>query len=149
MRAQLLKTYGEKYSDAVVMDGLIGPNAPMPKPPTPASGISEILFDIGGILAADPRNQRGDLALIFEQLAVSLRPDHDFAWLMIAGLYEQCSKSAKALAALGKIGPTSPLYWQARLRVGRARRPGGALRPGGQPAARRWSPRSPTASTPR
>ena len=31
---ELLKTYGEKYSDAVVMDGLIGPNAPMPKPPT-------------------------------------------------------------------------------------------------------------------
>ena len=28
---QLLKTYGEKYSDTVVMDGLIGPNAPAPK----------------------------------------------------------------------------------------------------------------------
>ena len=55
------------------MDGLIGPNAPTPKPPTPASGISEILFDIGGILAADPRNPRADLALIFYQLAASLQ----------------------------------------------------------------------------
>ena len=61
----LLKTYGEKYSDAVVMDGLIAPNAPMPPQPTPASGISEILFDIGGILSSDPRNARADLALIF------------------------------------------------------------------------------------
>ena len=33
----------------------------MPKPPTAASGIAEILFDIGGILNADPRNQRADL----------------------------------------------------------------------------------------
>ena len=113
----LLKTYGEKYSDAVVMDGLTGPNAPAPKPPTPASGIAEILFDIGGILGSDPRNQRADLALIFQQLAVDLKPDHDFAWLMISGLYEQFQLIPKAIAALGKIGPTSPLYWQARLRT--------------------------------
>ena len=33
---ELLKTYGEKYSDAVVMDALIAANAPTPKPPTPA-----------------------------------------------------------------------------------------------------------------
>ena len=99
------------------MDGLIAPNAPMPPPPTPASGISEILFDIGGALSADPRNQRTDLALIFYQLAANLRPEHDFAWLMIAGLYEQFQMVPKAVAALGKIGVTSPLYWQARLRV--------------------------------
>jgi tetratricopeptide (TPR) repeat protein len=114
---QLLKTYGEKYSDAVVMDGLIGPNAPAPKPPTAASGISEILFDIGGILASDQRNPRSDLGLIFYQLAASLRPEHDFAWLMISGLYEQFQLIPKAIAALGKIGPSSPLYWQARLRI--------------------------------
>lgn len=114
---ELLKTYGEKYSDAVVVDALIAPNAPMPKPPSPASGIAEILFDIGGILAADQRNQRTDLALIFYQLATSLKPDQDFAWLMIAGLYEQFQQVPKAVAALGKIGPNSPLYWQARLRT--------------------------------
>jgi tetratricopeptide (TPR) repeat protein len=113
----LLKTYAEKYSDAVVMDGLIAPNAPMPPPPTAASGISEILFDIGGILSSDPRNARADLALIFYQIAASLRPEHDFAWLMIAGLYEQFQMVPKAVEALNKIGPNSPLYWQARLRV--------------------------------
>jgi len=113
----LLKTFGDKYSDSVVMDGAMAANAPMPKPPTPASGISEILFDIGSALNADTRNQRGDLALIFEQFAVDLKPDHDFAWLTIARLYEQWGNSAKALAAYGKVGPTSPLYWQARLRV--------------------------------
>ena len=114
---ELLKTYGEKYSDAIVMDGLIGPNAPAPKPLTAASGVAEILFDIGGILASDPRNQRTDLALIFYQLAASLRPEQDFAWLMIAGLYEQFQLVPKAVTALGKIGPSSPLYWQARLRI--------------------------------
>ena len=114
---QLLKTYGEKYSDAVVMDGLIGPNAPMPPAPTPASGISEILFDIGGILSSDPRNQRADLALIFYQLAASLKPEHDFAWLMIAGLYDQFQMVPKAIETLNRIGPNSPLYWQARLRA--------------------------------
>ncbi|HYR67486.1 MAG TPA: tetratricopeptide repeat protein [Reyranella sp.] len=114
---ELLKTYGEKYSDAIVMDGLIGPNAPAPKPPTAASGVAEILFDIGGILASDPRNQRTDLALIFYQLAASLKPEQDFAWLMIAGLYEQFQLVPKAVTALGKIGPSSPLYWQARLRI--------------------------------
>ena len=45
----LLKSYGEKYGDSVVMDGLIAPNAPRPPAPSPASGIAEILFDIGGI----------------------------------------------------------------------------------------------------
>ena len=100
------------------MDGLIGPNAPAPKPPTPASGISEILFDIGGILASDPAQSSAPIsALIFYQLAASLRPEHDFAWLMIAGLYEQFQLIPKAIAALGKIGPSSPLYWQARLRI--------------------------------
>ncbi len=114
---EILKTYGTRYSDSVVMDGLMGPNAPMPKPPSPASGIAEILFDIGGILSADPRNQRADLALIFYQLATALKPEQDFAWLMIAGLYEQFHQIPKAIAALGKIGPNSPLYWQARLRT--------------------------------
>lgn len=114
---QILKAYGEKHDDAVVMDALIAPNAPAPKPPTAAAGISEILFDIGGILAADTRNQRPDLALIFYQLAASLQPEHDLAWLMIAGLYEQFHRVPKAVAALGKVSPNSPLYWQARLRI--------------------------------
>jgi tetratricopeptide (TPR) repeat protein len=112
----LLKTFGDKYSDSVVMDGAMAATAPMPKPPSPASGISEILFDIGSALNGDARNQRSDLALIFEQFAVDLKPDHDFGWLTIASLYEQWGNSAKALAAYGKVGPTSPLYWQARLR---------------------------------
>ena len=113
----LLKSFGEKFSDSVVMDGLLGPNAPKPAPPTAASGIADILFDIGGILSSDPRNQRADLALIFEELAVDLKPDNDFAWLMIAGLYEQFQDVPKAVAALAKINPTSPLAWQARLRT--------------------------------
>ena len=113
----ILKIYGEKYSDSVVMDGLTAANAPAPKPPTPASGIAEILFDIGGILGSDPHNQRADLALIFQLLTVELRPDHDFAWLMISGLYEQFQRPQKAVAALAKIGPASPLSWQARLRM--------------------------------
>ena len=113
----ILKIYGEKYSDSVVMDGLTAANAPAPKPPTPASGIAEILFDIGGILGSDPHNQRADLALIFQLLTVELRPDHDFAWLMISGLYEQFQRPQKAVAVLAKIGPASPLSWQARLRM--------------------------------
>jgi tetratricopeptide (TPR) repeat protein len=113
----MLKAYGEKYSDSVVMDGLLAANAPTPKPPTAASGIADILFDIGGILGADPRGQRTDLALIFELLAVELKPDHDFAWLMISGIYEQFQLVPKAVAALSKIPPDSPLSWQARLRI--------------------------------
>ena len=114
---KLLKSYGEQHSDAVLMDALIAPNAPMPKPPSVAAGIAEILFDIGGILASDPRNQRADLALIFDQLATNLKPDHKFAWLMISSLYEQFQQIPKAVAALAKISPTSPLFWQARLRM--------------------------------
>lgn len=112
----LLKEYGEKNADAVVMDGLLAPNAPAPKMPTPASGIAEIMFDIGGILGAAQGQDRTDLALIFELLSVELKPDFDFAWLMIAGLQEQFGQVPKAIAALNKIGPTSPLYWQARLK---------------------------------
>jgi tetratricopeptide (TPR) repeat protein len=113
----LLKSYGEKYSDSVVMDGALAANAPKPRPLTPASGIADILFDIGSILGSDPRAQRTDLALIFELLAVELKPDFDFAWLTISGIYEQFGLNQKAAAALGKIGPSSPLSWQARLRI--------------------------------
>jgi len=113
----ILRTYGEKFSDSVVMDALAAPNSPAPRAPSPAAGIAEIMFDIGGILGADPRAQRGDLALIFQTLAVELRPDHDFAWLMISGLYEQFQRPQRAVQALAKIGPASPLYWQARLRT--------------------------------
>lgn len=112
----ILKTFGDKYGDTVVMDGLLAPNAPMPKPPSAASGIGEIMFEIGSALNADPRNARGDLALIFENLAVDLKPDHDFAWLTIAGLYEQWGRPNKAMAAYAKVAATSPLSWQARLR---------------------------------
>jgi tetratricopeptide (TPR) repeat protein len=113
----ILKTFGDKYGDTVVMDGLLAPDAPMPKPPSAASGIAEIMFEIGSALNADPRNQRGDLSLIFEELAVDLKPDHDFAWLTIAGLYDQWGLSDKALAAYAKIATTSPLSWQARMRA--------------------------------
>ena len=115
--SELLKNFGQKYSDSVVVDALVGPNVPVTKPPTTASGVSDVLFDIGSILASDPRGQRSDLALIFYQLAANLRPEHDFAWLMIAGLYEQFQLVPNAVTALGKIGPSSPLYWQARLRI--------------------------------
>ncbi|WP_421997276.1 tetratricopeptide repeat protein [Reyranella sp.] len=113
----LLKKYGEKYADAVVMDGLVGPNAPMPPAPSTAAGISDILFDMGGLLSADPRNQRTDLSLLFYQLAASLQPENDFAWLMIAGIYEQFQMVPKAIQSLSAIPARSPLYWQARLRT--------------------------------
>ena len=113
----ILKTYGEKYSDTVVVDGLVGANAPMPKPPSPAAGIADILFNIGGILASDQRSRNGDVALIFYQMAASLQPEHEFAWLMIAGLYEQFQMVPKAVASLARIGPSSPLHWQAKLRA--------------------------------
>ncbi|MBV8409768.1 MAG: tetratricopeptide repeat protein [Alphaproteobacteria bacterium] len=114
---ELLKSVGEKFTDTVVMDGMLGPNAPTPKPPTAASGISDLLYEIGSSLVADPRNQRADLALIFYELSLNLRPDNDFAWLLLSSLYEQFDMTGKAIAALGKIAPSSPLHWQARLRI--------------------------------
>ena len=113
----LLKAYADKYGDSVVLDGLLAPNLPTPKPPSAALGIADIMYDISGILSADPRNQRTDLALIFGQLSVELNPAHDFAWLMISGIYEQFQVLPQEVKALGKIGPASPLYWQARLRI--------------------------------
>jgi tetratricopeptide (TPR) repeat protein len=112
----LLKDFGDKYGETLVLDSLLAPSAPMPKQPSTASGIADILFDIGGILGANQRVQQADLALIFLQLSVELKPDNDFAWLTISGLYEQFENVPKAIAALNRIGPSSSLYWQARLR---------------------------------
>ncbi len=113
----LLKSFASKYSDSVVLDSLMSPSAPMPKLPTAASGIADIMFDIGGILDANQRAPQADLALIFLQLSVELKPDNDFAWLTISGVFEQFDRLPKAIAALSKIGPGSALYWQARLRT--------------------------------
>src|SRR5262249_38512457 len=92
---QLLKSAGARFTDTTVRDGMVGPNAPPPKPPTAAVGISDILFELGSGLVAAPRNQRADLALIFYELALNLRPDNDFAWLLLSGLYEQFDMPAK------------------------------------------------------
>lgn len=113
----LLKEFADKFGDTVVIDNALLSNAPPPKPPTAASGIADILFDIGGILGSNRRAQQGDLALIFLQLSVELKPDNDFAWFTISGLYEQFENLPKAIGALGRVGPGSPLYWQARLRA--------------------------------
>jgi tetratricopeptide (TPR) repeat protein len=50
-------------------------------------------------------------------LSVELKPEQDFAWLTISGIFEQFGVLPKAIAALNKVVPSSPLNWQARLRA--------------------------------
>lgn len=113
---EMLRKYAEANADAVVMDGLIR-NDSLPRQPTPADMIADILLDIGGAIAGAQRENAGDLGLVFAWLALELSPTSDTAHLLAAELLEGVNQPEKAIAQLTAVDTASPLQWRARLRA--------------------------------
>jgi predicted Zn-dependent protease len=130
----MLKAFGDKYSDSVVMDGLLAANAPMPKPPSPASGIAEIMFEIGSALNADPRNSRSSCG------PTTISPGSPSPASMSNGAtrrrrWPPTTSSARAQRCTGRRACGRPRSM--RRRSASTRRCA---------SSRRWWPRSPTGS---
>lgn len=77
-------------------------------------GVSEALFNIASTMT---RQNSAQLALIYGQLSIYLKPDFDLAQMLVAGILESMDRYDDAIAIYRSIEPTSPLRWSARLRI--------------------------------
>ncbi len=73
---------------------------------SPAAGAAEALYGIGASLT---RRGGEDLALVYLQLALYLRPNHALALLSLADLYELVKKPAIAIKIFERVPANSPL----------------------------------------
>ena len=112
----LLRTYGEANADAVVMEAVLRSDS-LPRQPTPADMIADILSDIGAFVAAARRENSEDLGLIFAWLALELAPASDNARLLAAELLEGLNLPEKAIVQLNAVDSNSPMQWRARMRA--------------------------------
>jgi tetratricopeptide (TPR) repeat protein len=77
-------------------------------------GLAEALLDVGDLLN---QARSRDLALVHVRLALSLRPDLPYGWLILTQMLEEEGFQDAALAASSTIPPDSPLGWQAQLQA--------------------------------
>lgn len=81
---------------------------------TPQAGAAEALYGIGASLT---RRGGEDLALVYLQLALYLRPDHALALLSLADLYESVKKPQMALKIYQRMPADSPLKRSAQIQL--------------------------------
>jgi tetratricopeptide (TPR) repeat protein len=90
---------------------------PSPKQPmvdTPAKGVAEVLFDIGGLLRSDKLNGQ---SILFTRLALYLNPQLDIAKLLIGGLLQDGKHLESAIESYRAIPADSPYHWSAQLAI--------------------------------
>ncbi|MFG1417813.1 tetratricopeptide repeat protein [Xanthobacter sp. V0B-10] len=81
---------------------------------TPQQGAAEVLYGLGSTLG---RQGGEDLALVYLQLAHWLDPEHPFAGLTLADLYEQLKQPEKAIQIYAKVPASSPLRRNAEVQL--------------------------------
>lgn len=80
-----------------------------------SEGVAEALYGLGSALAQDASGN--DLAVLYLQLAIYMRPGFDVAHTLLADSYEQRKRWADAIAAYAAVGKDSPLYRNARIQT--------------------------------
>jgi tetratricopeptide (TPR) repeat protein len=80
---------------------------PKPLVETPVQGAAEGLF---GIASSLNEERSADVAMLYLNLALYLRPDFDLARVLLADHYETQGKFETAITLYGKIAPDSPYY---------------------------------------
>ncbi len=81
---------------------------------TPQEGSAEVLYGLGATLG---RQGGEDLALVYLQLAIWLDPQHPFASLTLADLYEQLKQPEKAIEVYRSVPVSSPLKRNAEVQL--------------------------------
>ena len=81
---------------------------------TAADGLAQAVFDLAGVFRQ--QNAR-EMALIFGQLALWLRPEFPPAQILVGDILEVSDRPAAANAVYESIDKKSPFSWSARLRV--------------------------------
>ena len=97
-----------------LLSGVDGRRVPAPLFAQPADGIAEALYGLGSALA----QENGiDIAILYIQLALYLRPDFDVARSLLADIYETDKRWEDAIAAYRRIPETSPLYQSGQIQI--------------------------------
>lgn len=81
---------------------------------SPQAGAAEALYGIGASLT---RRGGEDLALVYLQLALYLRPNHPLALLSLADLYESVKKPQLAIKVYERMPASSPLKRNAQIQL--------------------------------
>lgn len=82
---------------------------------TVAQGASEILFGLGSAIS---RDDGGELAMVYLQLALALDPEDDIARITLAEQFERAKRFEQAIDILSKVGTKSPLKRNAEIMIG-------------------------------
>lgn len=90
------------------------------KPPKPqvrsvAAGAAEILSGLGSAIS---RDDTGELAVVYLQLALQLDPDADLARITLAEVFERSKQYEQAIDLLSKVPASSPLKRNAEIMIG-------------------------------
>jgi len=85
---------------------------PKPIVDSASAGAAESLYQIGGLLA---RQGGEDVAIIYLQLALYLRPNATMALLTLADVYERQNSYDLAAQAYGRVLASSPLHRSAQI----------------------------------
>ena len=86
------------------------------KPPvtSPADGLAAAMFDLASVLN---QPESVDLALLYDRVALALRPQFPLAQLLLSDILSAQKKPEESLAVLSDIPKASPYYWSAQLRA--------------------------------
>jgi tetratricopeptide (TPR) repeat protein len=90
---------------------------PAPIVATPVDGVAESFFNIASLLA---REQILDTAMVFERIALDLKPDYPIAQTLLAELLMNNGRTQDAIAVYRSIPASSPFSWQAHIDEARA-----------------------------
>ncbi len=120
-RVEAEATFNQYISDggrsALVADAwarLVQPGMPEPFVAGTAQGFAEGLY---GASRALLQNNTQEIAIIYAQLAIALRPDFDAALMLLGNIFDASRQWENANNAYGRVDPGSELGWAARIRM--------------------------------
>lgn len=115
----IYQRYLAENPDSIVMDAMLrrmeGDEArPDAIVRTGVEGLAEVMFNVAGMLS-----QQGgeDVALIYAQVALHLRPEFEVADVLLGELLQSQGRSRDAIEVYKRIDPRSPFHHVARMRI--------------------------------
>jgi tetratricopeptide (TPR) repeat protein len=115
---QLYTRFSERAADPIYVAGEIARVRDKKAPPAPLSrssdGMAEALFDLASALQSE---RTADLAQIYTQMALWLKPDFAAARLLLGSLLESEQRYAQANAAYSQAGGDAVYGWAAKLHM--------------------------------
>jgi tetratricopeptide (TPR) repeat protein len=113
---KLYTDFNENNGDTTVLEAdlksLDAGQKPAPIVATATDGVAESFFNIASLLA---REQIMDTAMVFERIAIDLKPNYPIAQTLLAELLVASHRTEDAIAVYSSIPADSPFSWQARI----------------------------------